>query len=78
MFLLAELSAFSLHVQISGTLHACKDPDDDKFLETAVAGGANFLVTKNLKHFPYKSYGSVRIVSVATFLEELEKILPIP
>jgi predicted nucleic acid-binding protein len=63
-------------IQITDTLHVCKDPDDDKFLETAIAGGADFLVTKNLKHFPRKSYQGVRIVNVATFLKELEKVFP--
>jgi len=75
--LLTELRAFSRQVEIDGALHVCKDPDDDKFLETAVIGGADFLVTKNLKHFPHKSYGNVRIVNVATFLKELEKIFPV-
>lgn len=74
--LLVELQAFARRVAADGTLHACKDPDDDVFLETAVAGGADFLVTKNLKHFPHKSYEGVRIVNVATFLKELEKIFP--
>ena len=74
--LIDELETFSRRVEISGTLHARKDPDDDKFLETAVAGGADFLVTKNLKHFPRKLYGQVRIVKVASFLRELEKIFP--
>jgi putative PIN family toxin of toxin-antitoxin system len=46
--LMDEIEAFSRRVEISGTLQACKDPDDDVFLETAVTGGADFLVTKNL------------------------------
>lgn len=75
--LLTELRAFSRQVEIGGLLQVCKDPDDDKFLETAVAGGADFLVTKNLKHFPRKSHAGVRIVNVATFLKELEKIFPV-
>ena len=66
----------SLFVQTPGNLQVCKDPDDDKFLETAVAGAADFLVTKNLKHFPYKSFQGVRIVKVATFLKEMEKLFP--
>lgn len=66
----------SIRIQIANTLHVCKDPDDDKFLETALAGGADFLVTKNLKHFPRKSYQGIRLVNVATFLKELEKIFP--
>ena len=66
----------SILIQIADALHVCKDPDDDKFLETAIAGGADFLVTKNLKHFPHKSYQGVRLVNVATFLKELEKVFP--
>jgi putative PIN family toxin of toxin-antitoxin system len=75
ILLLTELRAFAHHVKIGGTLQACKDRDDDKFLETAVEGGADFLVTKNLKHFPRESYQGVRIVNVSTFLKELEKSL---
>ena len=67
------LSKLSIMVEITGNLEVCKDPDDNKFLETAMVGGANFLVTKNLKHFPRKHYAGVRIVNVATFLTELEK-----
>jgi putative PIN family toxin of toxin-antitoxin system len=66
----------SMLVQITGGLQVCKDPDDDKFLETAVTGGVDFLVTKNLNHFPRKSYQGVRIVKVAEFLTELEKVFP--
>ncbi len=66
----------SLLVDIASTLHVCKDPDDDKFLETALVGKADFLVTKNLKHYPHKKFESVRIVTVAKFLNELEKLFP--
>jgi len=50
IILISELTAFARKTQIVGTLHVCKDKDDDKFLETAIAGNADFLVTKNLKH----------------------------
>ena len=30
-----------------GTLPACRDPDDQKFLEAALAAGAHFLITKD-------------------------------
>jgi putative PIN family toxin of toxin-antitoxin system len=66
----------SVLVQIENTLQVCRDPDDDKFLETAIVGDADFLVTKNLKHFPRKNSESVRIVNVAAFLIELEKLYP--
>lgn len=71
--LLEELDISGIRVAILGTLQACKDLDDDKFLETAVAGQADYLVTKNTKHFPRKSYQDVRIVKVSKFLEQLEK-----
>lgn len=66
----------SMFIQITGTLKICKDSDDDKFLETALVGGSDFLVTKNLNHFPHKSYQGVRIVKVAKFLKALEKLFP--
>jgi len=74
--LLADVRARALMVPIHGTLQVCSDPDDDVFLETAIAGKAEFLVTKNLKHYPRKSYQGVRIVKVSKFLHELEKIKP--
>jgi hypothetical protein len=39
----------------------------------AVAGHADYLVTKNIRHFPYKMYEHVRIVRIRTFLNALEK-----
>ncbi len=74
--LLQEVSSRSVNIPISGTLHVCKDPDDDIFLETALLAEAGFLVTKNLKHFPKKSYQGVKIVKVSAFLRELEKRAP--
>lgn len=66
----------SVSVEIKGNLRACKDSDDDKFLETAVLGNADFLVTKNLRHFPRKCFGNVRILNVSEFLNEIEKLFP--
>jgi putative PIN family toxin of toxin-antitoxin system len=33
-------------------LNVCTDTSDNRFLECAVAGGADYLVTKNIRHFP--------------------------
>jgi len=74
--LLHLLRKRSIFVKITGNIQVCRDFDDDKFLETAIIGCADFLVTKNLKHFPRKSYQDVRIVNVATFLKEIEKVYP--
>lgn len=48
------------------------DPHDEAFLEAAVAGNVEMLVTGNLKHFP-GSFNRVKIVSPAVFLENYRK-----
>ena len=55
-------------------LHVCSDKSDNIFLECAVYGNADYLVTKNIRHFPQKEYKSVKIVRVSKFLKELEKL----
>jgi len=39
------------------------DPEDTMFLEVAAASAERVLVTGNLKHFPRKSRGPVRVLS---------------
>jgi putative PIN family toxin of toxin-antitoxin system len=56
-------------------LDVCTDNSDNRFLECAVAGNADFLVTKNIRHFPYKIYGDVKIVRIKKFLDTLEALL---
>ena len=57
-------------VAISGTLKAVPaDPDDDKVIECAVAGGAGYIVTGDHKHLlPIGTYQGIRIVTAAEFL----------
>jgi putative PIN family toxin of toxin-antitoxin system len=55
-------------------LNVCKDISDNYFLECAVAGGADYLVTKNIRHFPPKEYTGVKIVRIREFLRVLEQI----
>ncbi|MDQ6707235.1 MAG: putative toxin-antitoxin system toxin component, PIN family [Acidobacteriota bacterium] len=49
---LAEIRAKGTWVRPVETIRACSDPDDDVFLECAVAAQAEYLVTGNIKHFP--------------------------
>ena len=44
------------------------DPDDIPFVEVAAAGGAEFLVTGNTRHFPPERCGHVNVISPADFL----------
>ena len=45
---LAQLEAVSEWVPIAGAKLGCRDPDDDKLLETALMGAAHCLVTGGL------------------------------
>ncbi len=51
----------------------CSDGDDEKFLSAALGGHADFIVTKNKKHFP-KDAASVKIVNIREFLTGVEKL----
>lgn len=44
------------------------DPDDEKFLEVAIAGEAAYLVTGNLRHFPADRRFGVMVVSPREFV----------
>ncbi len=45
------------------------DPADNKFLECAQAAQADFLITGNTKHFPFKQFQDTRVVSPKEFIE---------
>lgn len=68
------LAAQADWIEPATTLDICPDPGDNRFLECAVAGYADYLVTKNIKHFPQKSYQGVQIVRIGQFLTVLEKL----
>jgi putative PIN family toxin of toxin-antitoxin system len=48
---------------------ALPDPDDLPFLEVAVAGGAECLVTGNLGHFPAPARRRVKVLSPKQFMD---------
>ena len=49
---------------------ALPDVYDGKFLEVAIDGTADFLVTGNLKHFPRPQRRGVRVASLREFLNQ--------
>ncbi len=53
-------------------LTVCSDPDDNKFLECAVEGGADYVVTGNKRHFPAR----LDRISVVSPREIIEIITP--
>lgn len=67
--ILGSLRRMAVEILPSERLEICPDPADAKFLECAVSGGAAYLITGNLKHFP-KLFGGVRAIAPAAFLRE--------
>ena len=45
------------------------DPDDLPFLETAVAAGADALITGNIRHYPEEDRQGVTVLEPASFIE---------
>jgi putative PIN family toxin of toxin-antitoxin system len=68
---LEHVGAVAEWVVISGIVQGCRDPRDDKILETATAGQAEFVVTGDQDLIVMSPFHGVPIVTPATFLERL-------
>ena len=71
-FLLHNLTCLAETVIPKQKLDLLPDPDDNKFIECAVEGKASYLVTGNIKHFPFTVYKQVRILTPATFIKNIK------
>jgi putative PIN family toxin of toxin-antitoxin system len=49
----------------------CKDPDDDKFIAAALAGGADFIVSGDRALLDVGTYQGVQIMNPSNFLKNL-------
>ncbi len=65
---LRRLARFVEMVPITYTVRACRDPDDDKFLELALNGDAEVIVTGDRDLLVLSPFRGVRIVTPATYL----------
>jgi putative PIN family toxin of toxin-antitoxin system len=68
----ADLAAGSVQVDVRGVIRWCRDPDDDKLLEIAVAGNADCLVTGDQDLLILHPFQGVPIITPAAFLEAVE------
>ncbi len=50
------------------------DPDDEPFLEVAIGGNVDALVTGNKRHFPKASAGSISVFTPAEFLSHFYRL----
>ncbi len=55
-------------VPITGTLKICRDPTDDKFLELALAGRAQFIVTRDKDLLVLDPFRGVQIVDAESLV----------
>ena len=64
-------------VEVSSRIKAISYPDEDnRVLECAVDGKAEFIVTGDTKHIlPLKGYGGIKILSPSEFLKHLPIVL---
>ena len=68
---LAQLQAVSEWVSIAGAKLGCRDPDDDKLLETALMGQAECLVTGDRDLLVMSPFHGVPILTPGRFLDRL-------
>lgn len=66
---LVQLEAVAEWVSITGAKLGCRDPDDDKVLETALMGEASCIVTGDRHLLEMSPFHGISIVDPAGFLE---------
>jgi hypothetical protein len=65
---LTELSQQVERVTINQHIRACRDPKDDKFLELAVCGDANYIITGDADLLDLHPFQNITIIKAASFL----------
>jgi len=72
------LAQRSLQIMPKGELHVCRDPDDDLLLETALLGGARYVVSRDddIKRdqdlVAQMEARGITVLSIQRFLDRLE------
>ena len=68
-------------IQVDGVPVVCDplpanlpNPDDDMFIEAALAGNAVCLITGNLRHFPPESCLGVMVLTPRQFLDNFDQL----
>jgi len=67
--LVAEFANACEAVQIVAPIHVCRDPKDDKFLEVAVHGRADVIVTGDEDLLVLNPFRGIAILTPAQYLE---------
>ena len=67
------LSPLCIRVEIIQLIQACRDPKDDKFLEVAINGSADFILTGDTDLLELHPFHEIPIYSPSQFVEKKEK-----
>jgi len=70
---LEALMAVAELVNISEQIIACRDPKDDKFLELAVNGGADVIISGDADLLELNPFRGIAIITPAAFLEQTRR-----
>ena len=62
-------------VTIERTVHARRDPDDDKFLEVAVNGEANALVTGDADLLALDPFEGISIITATDYTGKIRRLI---
>jgi uncharacterized protein len=58
-------------VKVEEVINACRDPKDDMFLELAVSGNANIIITGDKDLLVLNPFRGIQIISPKEFIEKL-------
>jgi len=65
------LRAYGILVEPTEKIYACRDAEDNKFLEAAVAGNADYIVTADKDLLSLSLFRGIPIVTVRKFLRKI-------
>ena len=71
--LLIQIAAVAQHVKTSEKITACRDPKDNMYLELAVAGKADCIISGDKALRDLHPFRGIPIISSATFMEQFIK-----
>jgi putative PIN family toxin of toxin-antitoxin system len=67
------LTAKAKFVNVTRKITVCRDPHDDKFLECAVAGKADYVVSADEDLLSLRAFEGIPIVNLPTFWRKLQE-----
>ena len=70
---LQKLMATAVLIEVVERIAACRDPTDDKFLELAVNGGADLIVSGDANLLELHPFRGIPVITPAAFIEQTRR-----